>query len=97
MPSLDLAIKFSEGFAQAGGKPVVARQPQAIEDPGSSHHAMISARANPLLALTTMRAFFPKRLRIAATIFFNASTVPSLASRLASRSFANSGIVPQKQ
>jgi hypothetical protein len=44
-----------------------------------------------------MHALFPKRLRTAATIFLNASTVPSLASRFASRSFADSGIVPQKQ
>ena len=58
---------------------------------------MISSRAKPLSARTMMRIFRPKRLRMAQVIFLSASTVPLLASRLASRSCAKSGMLPQKQ
>src|SRR5271165_7417146 len=53
---------------------------------------MIASRANPLSARTMIRTFLPKRWRIAGTIFWSASTVPSLASRLQSRSLAKSGM-----
>src|SRR3979490_719446 len=54
---------------------------------------MIASRAKPLSARTMIRTLLPKRRRMAGTIFWSASTVPSLASRLQSRSWAKSGIV----
>jgi Maltose acetyltransferase len=53
-----------------------------------------------LLALsprTMILTFLPKRRRMAGTIFWSASRVPSLAWRLQSRNLASSGMLPQKQ
>src|SRR6201981_2985616 len=43
-----------------------------------------------------IRTLLPKRWRMAGTIFWSASTVPSLASRLQSRNLAKSEMLPRK-
>ena len=61
-------VKLSEAFAQAALQPLVARQSQYDNRPILySRRAIISSRANPLVARTIMRTLRPKRLRMAQT------------------------------
>ena len=80
--------KASEAFAQAGAQPLVARQSKAVIDP-----VLLAQRHNLLAGEPTVGPHNnahpgPKRFRMGKLIFLIASTVPLLASRLASRSCA---------